>query len=364
MRIHHLHLHHFRNHTETSLQVDGNCVVITGPNGAGKTNILEAISLFSPGKGMRHATLRSMTHHAQSIGGWVVSAQCKTPHDFVQLGTGLDVSAKIDKRLVRADGEKLKSQSELTAYLSVLWQTPQMDGLFLAGASERRRFLDRLVYGFDEAHAGHVAAYEHAMRERNRLLKDQVNDTVWLDTLEHKMASSASVIADARAQMVARLNATMQTSTTGFPKAHITLVEENEDSQEHWQQLFASRRAIDARTGRATRGVHRVEVQVVHHLKNMPAALCSTGEQKALLLAILLAHARSKREHTGTAPILLLDEVVAHLDVVRRRELFAEIQELGVQAWLTGTDTVDFDGLKPFFRHFQVQDGQAIESTV
>lgn len=198
------------------------------------------------------------------------------------------------------------------------------------------------------------------MRERNRLLKDQLNDAAWLDTLEHTMATNALLIADARDQMIARLNATMQTSATGFPKAHITLLEDNESEAQHWQSLFASRRAIDARAGRATRGVHRAELQALHIIKNMPAALCSTGEQKALLLAILLAHARSKREHTGTAPILLLDEVVAHLDAVRRRELFAEIQELGVQAWLTGTDTADFEGLRAYATHVNVQGGHVV----
>lgn len=313
---------------------------------------------------MRHAALKSMTHHARAAQGWVVAMQLETPHGFVQLGTGLDTAAKIDKRTLRADGEKLKSQSELTQYLSVLWQIPQMDGLFLAGASERRRFLDRLVYGFDPAHAKQVATYEHAMRERNRLLKDNINDAAWLDTLERNMAEAAMMIHDARAHMIVQLNETMQASSTGFPKAELSLEGAMESNADDWITLFASRRAIDAGAGRATRGVHRAELQAIHSFKKMPAALCSTGEQKALLLAILLAHARSKYELTAAPPILLLDEVVAHLDATRREELFAEIHALGVQAWLTGTDMADFEGLKPHAIHLEVQGGYIVEKSL
>ncbi len=357
-RILTLSLTHFRNHTQLQLAPQGCSVILTGPNGAGKTNVLEAVSLLSPGRGLRKAKLGDMTtfgphprvggkdggqHEAAAVGervAWTVAARCSGLQGHTHIGTASDRSASSDRRVVRIDGENV-SQNTLSRHLAILWQTPQMDGLFLGSGSDRRAFLDRLVYSADAAHAARVNAYEKAMRERNRLLADEAPDNGWLEALEQRMAGEGEAIARAREETVARLNAAMQHTDSAFPKARLAIHCEVTDAPAFAAQL-ARARPRDAAAGRALGGVHRAALSAFHIDKNREAGQCSTGEQKAVLLSILLAHARARARCAGAAPVLLLDEVVAHLDETRRRALFEAIAELGAQAWLTGTDAGDF----------------------
>lgn len=348
-RVIELSLAHFRNHPALSLKPNGASVVITGPNGAGKTNILEAISLFGPGRGLRGAKLAELKNQ-RSDQGWAVSVQLGE----TQLGTGQHPSGG-EKRLLRANGETLSAQSHLTRYLTLLWQTPQMDGLFTHGASDQRRFFDRLVTSFDAGHAARIARYEHYMRERNKLLTNsglQVSG-IWLQTIEHKMAESSVAIAAARLETLHHLQAAMTQIDPAFPQAEITLAgfaetaldraEPALTTEEKLAARLAASRREDAATGRSAHGAHRMELHVTHGKKKMPAGYCSTGEQKALLLSLLLAQAQALANRQHRLPILLLDEVVAHLDASRRAALFGALEQLGVQAWLTGTDTTLFE---------------------
>lgn len=355
MRIHRLQLHYFRNHAETSIDVGGCSVVFIGHNGAGKTNILEALSLLSPGRGFRQSTLREMTHISHTDKGWVIAAYMQATDGEQHIGTALDIDSGMDKRVVKVDGQRLKAQADLCRHLAVAWQTPQMDGLLLESNSVRRKYLDRMVYQFDAEHATRVNAYEQAMRERNRLLKQGSRDDAWLSVLEQQMAERTAAIAAARNQAVERMHQAMQASTSGFPVAHITLEGEAEqalaqgmpaaDYEQKLSATLAERRFIDAQAGRATRGAHRTFLQVWFGGKQgLEAAHCSTGEQKALLLSLLLAQARARVQWHQSPPILLLDEVVAHLDECRRHDLFSEIESLGAQAFMTGTDAADFSG--------------------
>lgn len=350
-----LELLQFRNYTHMHVVCGSACVVLTGHNGAGKTNILEAISLLAPGRGLRKAKLRDMAQASSPASGWVISARAQGNQGEVQLGTALDIDAAGDSRLVKCDGEKLKSHMGLAQHLSIIWQTPQMDGLFLGSGTERRTFLDRLVYNFDASHASRINQYDYAMRERNKLLATGSRDAQWLDVLESRMAEQAVAIAAARLELIGRLNQAILHSATSFPKAHLSMngaaeialqrgeaaIDVESGLGAEWRQL----RSLDTAAGRTTKGIHRSEFCVLHLLKNTEAANCSTGEQKAMLLAILLAHARARQYWQGAAPILLLDEVVAHLDSTRRHELFNEIDAIGAQSWLTGTDAADFSGM-------------------
>lgn len=368
MRIHHLHLLEFRNHADTSIQTDGQSVVLVGHNGAGKTNILEAISLLSPGRGFRQAKLKELTRNSGDDSGWVVAAQLASAEASLQIGTALDVESGIDKRLVKIDGERLKSQAEMCDYVSVVWQTPQMDGLFLESGSMRRRYLDRIVYQFDSAHATRVTQYEHAMRERSRLLKHGNRDDQWLGVLERQMAELTCAIAGARLQAVQWMHQALQASSSAFPIATLTLSGEAElalqegmaasDYEQQFSELLASRRFIDTQAGRATRGAHRTQLLVWFNGGKMEAANGSTGEQKALLLTMMLAQARARVMRHQSPPILLLDEVVAHLDHTRRRDLFLEIESLGAQAFMTGTDAADFSAAPQGTQHLSVLSGR------
>lgn len=282
---------------------------------------------------------------------WTIAAQCDGLQGEAQIGTGLDGESVVERRLVRIDGKNC-SQMTLANHLAIVWQTPQMDGIFLGSGTDRRAFLDRLVYGFDSKHATRVNAYEKAMRDRNRVLAGELHDIGWLNALEARMAAEGVAIAAARNDTLARLNAAMQAAQTSFPKARLMIDGPVElalndrmrpaDAEAVFAQELAENRRRDERAGRALAGVHRSVLSAYHLGKEREAAHCSTGEQKAVLLAILLAHARARADWLGAAPILLLDEVVAHLDAQRRRELFGEIEALGAQAWLTGTDAADF----------------------
>ncbi|KZD12888.1 DNA replication/repair protein RecF [Oceanibaculum pacificum] len=344
----------FRCYAGARLEIDQRPVVLTGANGAGKTNLLEAISFLSPGRGLRRAKLSEIDRLSGDAGGWVVAAKVETRQGPVDIGTGRDISAApgVERRVVRIDGAPARSQNVLADHLSLAWLTPQMDRLFLDGASGRRRFFDRLAYGADPAHATRVNSYEHALRERARLLKQGRADNAWLTALEEQMAAGGIAIAAARQALVARLNQACEVAVGPFPRAALAL----EGAVDRWLEempalaaedrlraaLAASRRQ-DSESGGASEGPHRSDIVARHVDKDMPAALCSTGEQKALLIAITLAHARLQAAESGSAPILLLDEVAAHLDEIRRAALYDEICALGAQAWLTGTDRSLFE---------------------
>lgn len=362
----------FRSYDRLRLTVDAAPAVLTGPNGAGKTNLLEAISMLSPGRGLRRARLGDLDHRPgqdrETVDGpartWAVAATVATGDGPVEVGTAHMVDGGRERRVIRIDGET-GSQAALAEHWSMLWLTPQMDRLFQEGASQRRRFFDRLVFGFDPAHAGRISAYEHAMRERMRLLRAGRADPAWLKPLEAQMAARGIAIAAARRDLVANLSSMLEDGNGPFPRVDLALsgaVEAALDDRPALdvEEMLANRltegRGRDGETGSTGFGPHRTDLRARHRAKNMPAEQCSTGEQKALLLSIVLAVARLDRAVSGRAPILLLDEVAAHLDAERRAALFDEIVTLGTQAWLTGTDRLLFETLGGRAQFFRVAD--------
>jgi len=368
----------FRNYETARIETDGHSVVLTGENGAGKTNILEALSFLSPGRGLRRAKLGEVVRSGEApapIGRcWAVAAKISGPEGDADVGTGLDPDSQgIERRIVRVDGQTERAQSVLCDYLSVIWLTPQMDGLFIDGPGARRRFLDRLVYAADAAHAGRVTAYETAMRERARLLADRGMgaDPTWLDALEATMTEKGMAVAAARRDMVGRLAAFAVADSGPFPGAELALTGGPEawldegpalEAEDRFRAALRDGRAVDAQDGRTRVGPHRTDLDVRHAAKGRVAAQCSTGEQKALLIGLVLAHARMQSAADGRRPILLLDEVVAHLDADRRQALFGLLDELDTQVWLTGTDAALFDGMSAETRFFTVADGSVVAS--
>lgn len=366
-----LQLSNFRCYGEAILETDARPVVLSGPNGAGKTNLLEAISFLAPGRGLRRARLSEVDRqNGNAAGPWAVAAEVMTEAGPRRLGTGRDGTAEAEgareRRLVKLDGEFARSQQSLGEVVSLVWLTPQMDGLFRDGAAGRRRFLDRLVYGFDPGHAGRLTAYEHALRERARLLKSGAGDAAWLDALEESMAGRAVALAAARLAMVARLNEACELSTGPFPKVGLALVGEVEDwleglpaldVEERLRARLRDGRPRDAERGGASIGPQHSDLAAQHLDRELPAALCSTGEQKALTVALVLAHARLLTLERGHAPLLLLDEIAAHLDETRRRALFEEILALAAQAWMSGTDASLFAPLAEQAQFVCVADG-------
>ncbi|UEM03870.1 DNA replication/repair protein RecF [Skermanella rosea] len=357
----------FRCYDGARLDADARPVVLTGPNGAGKTNLLEAVSFLSPGRGLRRARLADVERIGAPEGsGWAVAARVATPFGPVDIGTGRDGTAdgQPERRLVRIDGHPVRGQVALAEHVALTWLTPQMDRLFVEGSSGRRRFLDRLVFGFDPAHAGRLSRYEHALRERGRLLRDGRGDESWLSALEDEMATSGVAVAAARRDMVARLQQACEQATGPFPRADLAVSGTVEDWLADQPALAAEdalrRRLSESRrhdgSGEGTAGPHRSDLAVRHRGKDMPAEFCSTGEQKALLIAIVLANARLMAAERGQPPLMLLDEVAAHLDADRRSALFGEILDLGAQAWLTGTDAGIFAELGDRASFFRVED--------
>lgn len=369
----------FRCYRRATLQCDHRPIVLTGPNGAGKTNLLEAVSFLAPGRGLRRAVLREVTRTgAPAPARWAVAAQIESPQGPVAIGTGLDpegAAGGAGRRLVRIDGTPAESQTDLGHHVGLVWLTPQMDRLFIEGAAGRRRFLDRLVYGFHPGHAAALNGYEQAMRERARLLKDGRGDPSWLSALEDQMAGHAVAIAAARRDVVAQLQAAQeaapsQAGTTAFPRADLAV----EGTVETWlaedpalavedrlRGLWADNRRLDAVTGGAADGPHKTDLAVAYRAKGIPAALGSTGEQKALLIGLVLANARLMAAERGAPPLMLLDEVAAHLDRDRRAALFDEILGLRAQAWMTGTDAALFEALGDRARWFGVRDAEVME---
>lgn len=365
-------LTNFRNYGGFRLETEPWPVVLTGANGAGKTNLLEAISYLSPGRGLRRARLDEVTSHG-SDGGWAVAAQVRDPRSggVAEIGTGTaggeTGEAARERRAVRIDGVPAPGPAALAEVFSVSWLTPQMDRLFQENTGGRRRFLDRLVYGFDTAHARRVTAYERALRERSRLLRSGGGTSEWLAALEETMAEYGVAVAAARREGVARLEQGLAQNPGAFPRAALGidgLLETLLDGmpalevEAVFRTKLADSRPRDAETGGAAVGPHRSDLTVRHLENGLPAQQCSTGEQKALLIAIVLADARVKGVRAGAAPVLLLDEVVAHLDEERREALFEEILRLGAQTWLTGTDRSLFAALKGAAQFFEVAKGR------
>jgi DNA replication and repair protein RecF len=343
----------FRCHRALRLETGPDAVVLTGRNGSGKTSILEALSLLSPGRGLRRARLEEMALRdaGECAGNWAVAVRLRGRDGSVDVGTGCQPGpGGGERRRVRIAGEPARRQDDLGAVAGVLWLTPEMDRLFTDGAGGRRRFLDRLIFGADPSHAGRVAAYDRALAERARLLRDGPADPVWLAAIEDQIARQGVAIAVARTLLAERLSA-LATDAAPFPAATIAVDGAIEDwlaampalaAEDRVRATLAASRGLDAETGRTACGPHRSEVTVRDAATGRPARDCSTGEQKALLIALVLAAARLQRRETGSAPLLLLDEVAAHLDPFRRAELFAAVDRLDAQAWYAGTDAEVF----------------------
>ena len=360
LAVTHLRLTNFRSYASGEIAVSGAPVVLAGPNGAGKTNVLDAISLLSPGRGLRGAKLAEHTRKgpvASEETLWAVAATVARGETEYEIGTGLTQASA--SRQVRLNGVAAGSSADLGDIVQLIWLTPAMDRLFIESAGGRRRFLDRLVLGFDSGHARAATRYETAMRERARLLKYGPRDPVWLDGLENEMAEAGIVIAQGRAATVEKLSRALaeRGEAGAFPAAALNLTDDlHLSTTEALRANLAASRIRDAEAGRTLVGPHTTDLAVRHTAKRADARDCSTGEQKALLISIMLADARElSRARGGLAPILLLDEIAAHLDAVRRAALFEEIHALAAQAWMTGTDLSLFDGAR--CEIFEVRDG-------
>jgi DNA replication and repair protein RecF len=344
----------FRCYRRAELQADDRPAVLAGPNGAGKTNLLEALSFLAPGRGLRQARLGEIDRRGGPPSGpWAVAARLAGPAGECDIGTGRDPATEDsarERRLLRIDGAPQRGQAGLAERLAVLWLTPQMDGLFLDSKSARRRFLDRLVLCFDPGHAGRLNACEQAMAERLRLLRGEAPAGAhagWLDALEQQVAEQGIALSAARLDLLTRLGRVLDSAEGPFPRPALRLAGEVEAwlgempalaAEDRLRRRLAANRGRDAEAGRTLAGPQRSDLEACFAATGMPAADCSTGEQKALLIAILLGQARLMAEERGRAPLLLLDEVTAHLDEARRGALFETLVDLGVQAWLTGTD--------------------------
>ncbi|HKQ46351.1 MAG TPA: DNA replication/repair protein RecF [Rhizomicrobium sp.] len=355
-----LQLTNFRSYGFGEITVSGAPVVLAGPNGAGKTNVLDAISLLSPGRGLRGAKLAEHTRKGPVAAEetlWAVAATVARGETEYDIGTGLTQASA--SRQVRLNGAAAQSSADLGDIVQLIWLTPAMDRLFTESAGGRRRFLDRLVLGFEPSHARAATRYETAMRERARLLKYGPRDPAWLDGLENEMAEAGIQIAQARAATMEKLcRALAERGLAGvFPAAALSLSDDLHNGRaDDLRDAFAASRMRDAEAGRTLAGPHTTDLHVRHTLKRADARDCSTGEQKALLISIMLADARElARSREGLAPILLLDEIAAHLDAVRRAALFEEVHALSAQAWMTGTDLSLFSGAKAEI--FEVRDG-------
>jgi DNA replication and repair protein RecF len=347
-------LNNFRNYHAASLETGAKTVVLVGPNGAGKTNLIEAISFFAPGRGLRRANLDEVAF-GEGDGSWAAAAEIEGALGLATLGTGierpLEEGATI-LRKCRIDREPVGSAAAFADHLRVVWLVPAMDTLFVGAPSERRRFLDRLALAVDAEHGSRVNALERSLRSRNRLLEEARPDTHWLDAVEHETAELAVAVAGQRVETVHRLDGVLASRRgSAFPPAEIALdgwmeklIPEHPaiEIEERYRAVLRDNRARDAAAGRTSDGPHLTDLKVTYAHKDIAAADASTGEQKALLIGLVLAHGRLIAEMTGFAPILLLDEIVAHLDPARRAALHGELAQLGGQVWMTGADPALF----------------------
>lgn len=325
-------LSHFRSHRRTVIECDARPVALHGPNGAGKTNILEAISLFSPGRGLRRSSALDMTRRPEAL-GWKVTGILHAGQQAQEIEIWSEDGAA---RQTRIDG-KAAAQNALGRIARVLWLIPAMDRLWIEGADGRRRFLDRMTLSFLPDHADHALRFEKAMRERNRLLKDMVREPSWYVALENAMAEAGAAIHANRLNALDAIAQAQEQAETAFPTAMLQLHCEMPDTAEGLRQALADNRMRDLSAGRTLIGPHRADLYGVYAAKDVPARDCSTGEQKALLVSLILANARALAADFGAPPLLLLDEVAAHLDASRQAALYDEISALGAQAWMTGT---------------------------
>ena len=352
-------LSHFRSHRRSALHIEKRLVAIWGPNGAGKTNILEAVSLLSPGRGLRGATAGAFNRQPENI-GWKLTADLDTPSGAHRVVTSGEPEGS---RRVMIDG-KAAPQVALGRIARVLWLTPAMDRLWSGGAEGRRRFLDRIALSFDPDHAGRSLDYEKALRERNRLLKSGEADAGWFAALEARLAEAGAAIHVARQTALSKIAAAQDDAKSSFPAADLFLAPGTEDTDaadaEALREALARGRRLDERAGRTLIGVHRADLEAVYRAKGTAADQCSTGEQKALLLSIVLANARALSKAEGAPPILLLDEVAAHLDADRRAALYGEIRALRSQAWMTGTERALFESIPGGFEDLEVTDDEGM----
>ncbi len=364
-----LQLTDFRNYGHVETEFAPGIVVLTGENGAGKTNLLEAISLLSPGRGLRRANLGSIARTGGS-GGFSVFAKMAGPWGTCAIGTGVEAApgAGETTRKIRINGTTARSSSDLLEWIRVVWMTPAMDGLFTGPAGDRRRFFDRLVLAIDTNHARRTLDYEKAMRNRNRLLTDNIRDDRWFDAIEHEMSESGAAIAAARMELVRMMQGKLAAldGLGPFPRSEIEIAGTLEqlvtempsiDVENQFARLLGENRNRDRAAGRTLDGPHRSDLMVRHSEKNMPAELCSTGEQKALLVGLVLSHAQLTGDISGMSPVLLMDEIAAHLDAGRRAALFEIIEAMNCQAFLTGTDVSPFSALKDRAGFMSVADG-------
>lgn len=373
LAVRQLRLTDFRNYRQLRLDCDLTPVVLVGANGAGKTNLLEALSFLAPGRGLRRARLDEVCRRSRSddadAPAWAVAATLDTPDGRVAIGTGLEPGrseGSLLRRAVRIDGRPASSQTALGLHVSAVWLTPQLDRLFLDGASDRRRFVDRLVTALHPEHAGNVAAYENALRQRSRLLGEGNRDPHWFTALEDTMARHGVALAANRADTVQRLDAAARLGVGPFPRASIAMAGEVDgwiaamaalDAEDRLRDALAAARLRDAEAGTTSVGPHRSDLAVRHLDLDLPAAEGSTGQQKAVLVSIALAHARLVALSRGRPPLLLLDEIAAHLDAERREALFDEVVALGAQSWMTGTDAELFKPLAGRAQLLRVADG-------
>jgi DNA replication and repair protein RecF len=369
-RVSSLQLTNFRSYRHAALETGDGPVLLTGPNGAGKTNLLEAISFLSPGRGLRRATLDDVAA-SEGDGSWAVSAEVDGALGTVRLGTGIDAAAEGETtaRRYRIDREKVNSAASFAHHLRVIWLIPEMDGLFLGPASERRRFLDRLVLAIDAEHSSRVSGLERALRSRNRLLEEISPDPRWLDAVEHEVAELGVAVAFARAEAVQRLKRQIESTRdpdSMFPSASLGLAGWLDEEllsapaieiEERYRANLRDGRSRDKATGRTMEGPHLSDLSVMHTEKGIPADRCSTGERKALLVGLILSHARLVSAMHGCAPLVLLDDVSAFLDETRRAALFEKLNTLGSQVWMTGVDLAAFSALGKKREHFIVAPG-------